>query len=164
MLRVTGEGAAGKGYCRLGLVWGGRWEEVLGRARREGAGECRRAVEQEKGHSRHGVHAWFREGLVLGEVSLCGGCRGSRGRRGSRAHLQMLEAGMLGGRTRGVVGADDSLHMVPGQQQAQQACGWAVRDGAGHGGRATGRAGHGGGGPRGGRATGGRATGVGVAW
>ena len=93
---------------------------MLGRARREGAGECRRAVEQEKGHSRHGVHAWFREGLVLGEVSLCGGCRGSRGRRGSRAHLQMLEAGMLGGRTRGVVGADDSLHMVPGQQQVHE--------------------------------------------
>ena len=38
--------------------------------------------------------------------------------RGCRAHLQMLEAGTLGGWTRGVIGADDSLHEVPGQQQA----------------------------------------------
>ena len=30
----------------------------------------------------------------------------------------MLEAGTLGGWTRGVIGADDSLHEVPGQQQA----------------------------------------------
>ena len=33
-------------------------------------------------------------------------------------HLQMLEAGTLGGWTRGVIVAEDSLHEVPGQQQA----------------------------------------------
>ena len=37
-------------------------------------------------------------------------------RIGLGAHLQMLEAGTLGGRTR--VGTDDSLHEVPEQQQA----------------------------------------------
>ena len=42
-------------------------------------------------------------------------------------HLQMLEAGTLGGWTRGVIGADDSLHEVPGQQQAAGLSGYPRR-------------------------------------
>ena len=55
------------------------------------------------------MHAGCREGLVA---------EGHLVQRVQSTHLQMLEAGTLGGWTRGVIVAEDSLHEVPGQQQA----------------------------------------------